>query len=141
MKYMFLVAVGILLTNAPCHAEGPSSLFRHAFFCPERGPSSVCIFGTIPQGKQVALTARDWKSSAVPKEEFPNTDFDNGFKTITRIEVAASPPKDAFMIAVLAAADTVNLLPLKEVQDQAVVGRISQYLEGANELKTASDLH
>jgi hypothetical protein len=85
--------------------------------------------------------ARGWKSSAVPKDAFPNTDFDNGFKTITRMEVAASPPKDAFMIAVLAAAETVNLLPLQEVQDQAVVGRISQYLEGATELKTASDLH
>jgi hypothetical protein len=51
------------------------------------------------------------------------------------------PPKEAFMIAVLAAADTVNLLPLKEVQDQAVVGRIGQYLEGAKDVKTASDLH
>lgn len=141
MKPLFLVAVGILLTTAPCHAEAPSSPFRHAFFCPERGPSSVCIFGTIPQDKPVALIAKDWKSSAVPKEEFPNTDFDNGFKTITRLQVAASPPKDAFMIAVLAAADAVNLLPLKEVQDQAVSGRISQYLAGAKDLKTASDLH
>jgi len=85
--------------------------------------------------------ASNWKNAAVPKDEFPNTDFDNGFKTITRMEVAASPPKDAFMIAVLAAADTVNLLPLKEVQDQAVEGRITRYLEGAKDLKTASDLH
>jgi hypothetical protein len=141
MRSLFLVAVGILLTNAPGRAETPSTPFRHAFLCPERGPSSICIFGTIPKGKQVALMARNWKSAAVPKDEFPNTDFDNGFKTITRMEVAASPPKDAFMIAVLAAADAVNLLPLKEVQDQAVVGRISQYLEGAKDLKTASDLH
>jgi hypothetical protein len=141
MRYLLLFSVGILLTTAPCHAEAPSSLFRHAFFCPERGPSSVCIFGTIPKDKQVALIAKGWKSSAVPKDEFPNTDFDNGFKTITRMEVAASPQKDAFMIAVLAAAETVNLLPLKEVKDQAVVARITQYLEGAKELKTASDLH
>ena len=141
MRSLFLVAVGILLTSAACHAEAPSSPFRHAFFCPERGPSAVCIFGTIPKGKQVALIARDWKSSAVPKEEFPNTDFDNGFKTITRLQVAVPPPKDAFMIAVLAAADTVSLLPLREVRDQAVVRRIGQYLEGAKDLKTASDLH
>jgi len=141
MRYLFLFAVGILLTNAPCCADAQGSLFRHAFSCPEHGPSSVCIFGTIPKGKPVAVMARNWKSAAVPKEEFPNTDFDNGFKTITRIEVGTSPPKDAFMIAVLAAADTVDLLPLKEVQDQAAVGRISQYLGGAKDLKTASDLH
>ena len=141
MRPLVLVAVGILLTTAPCHAEVPNTLFRHAFSCPERGPSSVCIFGTIPQGKPVALIARDWKSSAVPKDEFPNTDFDNGFKTIMRLQVAVPPPKDAFKIAVLAAAETVNLLPLKEVQDQAVVGRITQFLEGAKDLKTASDLH
>jgi hypothetical protein len=122
-------------------AEALGSPFRHAFSCPERGRSSVCIFGTIPQGKPVALIARGWKSSAMPKDEFPNTDFDNGFKTITRLEVAASPPKDAFMIAVLAAAETVKLLPLKEVQDQAVVARITEYLAAATELKTASDLH
>jgi hypothetical protein len=141
VKYLSLVAVGILLTNAPCHADAPGTLFRHAFSCPERGPSSVCIFGTIPKGKPVTLIAGDWKSTGVPKQEFPNTDFDNGFKTITRLAVAVPPPKDAFMIAVLAAAETVSLLPLKEVQDQAVAGRIGQYLEGAKDLKTASDLH
>jgi hypothetical protein len=139
MKYSYLVAV-VILSTMPCRADVPSSLFRDAFACSDRGPSSVCVFGTIPRGKPVTLLAKGWKSSAVPKEEFPNSDFNYGAKTITRLQVTTPPPKDADMIAVLAAAKSVNELPLEEVQDEALVGRIGQYIKTANELNLAADI-
>jgi hypothetical protein len=141
VKYFSLVAIAILLMTAPCSADAQGSVFRNAFACPDRGPLSVCIFGTIPSGKQVTVVARDWKSSARPKEKFPNTDFDNGAKTITRLEVIDPPPPKALLIAILVAADTVEVLPLKEVQDEAAVRRITLYLENAKDLKIWSDLH
>jgi hypothetical protein len=140
MKFLSLLIATILLTIAPCWADAQSSLFRHAFFCPDRGPSSVCIFGTIPSGRQVTLLAKEWRSPAAPKEVFPNTDFDNGFKTITRLQVAAPPPKDAFMIAVVAAADAANPIPLKEVQDDALVARIALHIKKAQELNLDPDI-
>jgi hypothetical protein len=140
MKYLALIAIAILVMIAPCLADAQSSLFRDAFACPDRGPLSVCIFGTIPSGKQITAVAKDWKSSAVPKEQFKDS-IENGAKTITRLEVTKPPPAKAYLIAILVAAETVTVLPLKEVQDEAVVRRITQYLENAKELKTESDLH
>jgi hypothetical protein len=140
MRYWTLVATAVLLSNAPCYGDAQSSLFRDAFACPDRGPLSVCIFGTIPSGKQVTVVAKDWKSPAVPKEQFKDA-IENGAKTITRLEVTKPPPAKAYLIAILVATETVEVLPLKEVQDEAVVRRITQYLENAKELKTESDLH
>jgi hypothetical protein len=140
MKYLSLVAVAILLTIAPGYADGQSSLFRIAFFCPDRGPSAVCVFGTIPKATQVTLLAKDWKSSGTPKEKFPNTVFENNFKTITRVKVAAPPPKHAFLIAVLAPAETVKALPLKEIRDEALVERIVAYIKSAKQLNLQPDM-
>jgi hypothetical protein len=106
-----LVLLAILLKIAPCCAESQSGLFRLAFSCPDRAPSSICVFGTIPRGKQVTLLAEGWKSSAAPKKEFPNTETDSGVKTNTYLQVAAPPPKGAYVIAVLATAEAVNELP------------------------------
>src|SRR3954469_9916870 len=134
MKCLPVVAIAILLVISPCHAAGKSGLFREAFVCPERGPSSVCLWGTIPKGKQVTLLAMNWKSSAEPQGEFPNTEFENSYTTITHLRVAAPPPKDAFIVAVLAAAARVSELPLEEAQDQALVARIELHIKKAQEL-------
>jgi hypothetical protein len=143
MKYLSLATFAISLTTAPCFADIESSLFRDAYACPDRGPSSVCIYGTIPRGKQVTVLGRGWKSSAVQKEKFSNEkeDFQNGVKTSTRLEVAMPPPKEeALMIAVLAPARTIKELPLEEVHDDALVGRIGQYIKKANELNLEPDI-
>jgi hypothetical protein len=142
MKYLSLVAVAILLTIGPCYADAQSSVFRDAFACPDRGQSSVCVYGTIPKGTQVTVLAKGWKSSALQKEKFSNEsdDFKNGVKTSTRLQVATPPPEDASMIAVLADAQTVNELPLEEVQDEALVGRIGQYIKNTKELNLDRDI-
>jgi hypothetical protein len=142
MKYLSLAALAILLTIAPCHAFSQSSPFRVTYACSERGPSSVCVYGTIPKGKQVTVLARGWKSSALKKEEFSNkgNDFQNGIETSTRLQVATPPPKDAIMIAVLADAQALAELPFQEVQDEAVVGRIGEYIKNAKGLNLAPDI-
>lgn len=88
------------------------------------------------------MLARGWKSSALKKEEFSNKgdDFQNGVETSTRLQVATPPPKDAIMIAVLAGAQTVNELALEEIRDEALVGRIAQYIKTTNELNLNPDI-
>jgi hypothetical protein len=142
MKYLSLAAVAILLTIAPCRAFSQSSLFRAAYACSERGPSSVCVYGTIPKGKQITVLAKGWKSSALKKEEFSNKgdDFQNGVETSTRLQVTTPPPKDTAMIAVLAGAQTVNELPLEEIKDEAIAGRIAQHIKTTNELNLNPDI-
>jgi hypothetical protein len=142
MKFFAPFAVTLLLGIAPCSADIKSSLFRDTYACAERGPSSVCIYGTIPRGKQVTLLAKGWKSSAQPKEQFSNDSegFQNGVKTSTRLQVTKPPPKDVSMIAVLAPAEAVNELPLDEVQDEALIGRISQYIKKADGLNLYPDI-
>ena len=90
----------------------------------------------------MTVLAKGWRSSAQPKENFSNEkeEFQNGVKTSTRLEVATPPPKDAAMIAVLAAAPTVNELPLEEIQDQALVERIAQHIKHANKLNLDPDI-
>ena len=141
MKYLSFAAVAILLAIAPCRAFSQSSLFRAAYACPERGPASVCVYGKIPNGKQVTVLAKGWKSSALKKEEFSNKgdDFQNGVETSTRLQVTA-PPKDAIMLAVLADAQTVTELPLEEVQDEAIVGRVGEYIKNAKGLNLPPDI-
>jgi hypothetical protein len=142
MKYFLLVAVAFLSTIAPCWSGTPGGLFRDAYGCPERGLSSVCIYGTIPKGSRVTVLAKGWKSSAQPKETFSNEkeDFQNGVKTSTRLQVETPPPKDAAMIAVLAATPTVNELQLEEVQDPAIAERIAHYIKHANDLNLDPDI-
>lgn len=139
MKLLFLITIATFLTIAPCFANDESSLFRSAFACPDQGVLPICIFGTIHAEQKVTIVAKDWKSSAVPIREFPNTEFDNGFKTITHLQVTTPPPKGALAVAVLAAAETVTLLPLKEVQDQATVDRIVRHIKSAKGLNLDPD--
>jgi hypothetical protein len=135
MRNLSLVALALLPTIAPCSAQGQSGLFRSAYACADRGRSSVCVFGKIPAGKQVTLIARGWKSSALPKETFSNADeFQNDVKISTRLQVDRPPPENVFMIAVLADAKEVKEIPLKEVQDEAVVERIGRYIKGTDSL-------
>ena len=142
MKDLSLIALVIGLTIAPGRADGPGSLFRDAYACPDRGASSVCVYGKIPAGKQVTLLAKGWKSSAAPKETFSNEndEFQNGVKTSTRLQTAKPPPKDAIMIVVLADAKEIKELPLQEVQDEAAVERISRYIKSAKSLNLNPDI-
>ena len=140
MKYLFVIPAAILLVIAPCWADAKSTLFREAFACSERGPSSICIYGAIPKGKEVTVLAKGWKSPAVPKGEYPNKEMDNGVKRITQLRVATPPPGDAFMIAVLAAADSVTEVPFEAVQDEALVGKIGQYIKRTNALNLDPDI-
>lgn len=136
MRNLSLVALAMLPTIAPCSAQGPGGLFRDAYACSDRGPSSVCVYGKIPAGKHVTLIAKGWKSSALPKETFSNAneEFQNGVKISTRLQVATPPPENAFMIAVLADVKEVDEIPLKEVQDEAVAERIGRYIKGTDSL-------
>jgi hypothetical protein len=140
MKSLLTIPTAILLMIAPCWADAKNSPFREAFACPERGPSSICVYGTIPKGRQVTVIAKGWKTPAVSNGQFPNQETDNGIKTITRLQVATPPPDRAFMIAVLAAADTVTEVPFKEVQDEALVERIGKYLKSTNALNLDPDI-
>jgi hypothetical protein len=76
------------------------------------------------------------------KEEFSNkgNDFQNGVETSTRLQVAKPPPKDAAMMAVFADAQAVTELPLEEIHDEAVVGRIGEYIKNAKGLNLAPDI-
>src|SRR5215470_11972294 len=125
MRNLSLVRLAMLSTIAPCSAQGQSDIFRDAYTCSDRGASSVCVYGKIPAGKAVTVIAKGWKSSALPKETFSNANegFQNGVEVSTRLQVGKRPPKDAFMIAILADAKEINQVPLKEVQDDAVVER------------------
>lgn len=126
----------MLPTLAPCSAQGQNGLFRSVYACQERGPSSVCVYGAIPAGRHVTLTAKGWKSPALPKETFSNAheEFQTGVKTSTRLQVGTPPPKNAVMIAILADAKEINEIPLEEVRDEAVVERIGRYIKGAASL-------
>jgi hypothetical protein len=121
---------------APCHADVQNSLFRLAFACPDREPSSVCVYGAIAGGKPVTVLTKNWKSPAVPKGHFSNDDK----KMITRLQVATPPPKEASMIAVLAAPETLSLLPLEEMKDDALVGRIDRHVKNTKELNLDVDI-
>ena len=90
----------------------------------------------------MTVLAKGWKSSALKKEEFANKgdDFQNGIETSTRLQVAKPPPKDTILIAVLADAQTINELPLEEVRDEAVAGRIAQYIKTTNGLNLDPDI-
>lgn len=142
IKHLPLVVLAVLSATTVCSADQQGGLFRDAYPCPGRGPSSVCVYGTIPKGTQVTLIAKGWKSAAEPKERFSNKnqEFQNGIATSTRLQVATRPPKDAFMIAVLAPADAVNEIRLEEFQDQALVQRIGGHIKKARELKLAPDI-
>jgi hypothetical protein len=143
IRYLSLLVLAIGMTVAPCRAEGPGSPFRDAYACSHRGgPSSVCVYGKIPAGKQVTLLAKGWKSAAVPKETFSNAneEFQNREKTSTRLQSAAPPPKDAIMIAILTDAKEINELPLREVQDEAVVKKISRYIRSTDALNLDPDI-
>ncbi len=142
MKYLSLAAFAVLLTTATCRAEGQSSLFRGFYPCSDRGPSSVCVYGTIPRGKQVTVLAKGWKSSAAQKENFSieSNDFQTSIKTSTRLQLAKPAPKDTSMIAILAAPETVNELALKDFQDQALVERIGRYIKNTNALNLDPDI-
>ncbi|CCE07354.1 exported hypothetical protein [Bradyrhizobium sp. STM 3843] len=140
VRVLGLVAVTVLLAAGPGSAETQNKLFRHAYSCPERGKSSVCLFGTLPKATQVTVLAKNWKSSGMPKEAFKNTESDNGYETITRIQLAQEPPKDAFLIVVLVAPGTVSGIPLREVEDEALVGRIGAYVKTAKHLNLDPDI-
>jgi hypothetical protein len=142
VKYASLIIFAILSATSVCSAEQQSSLFRDGYACPERGPSSVCVYGTIPKGAQVTVIAKGWKSAAQVKERFSNKneEFQNGIATSTRLQVATQPPKGVSMIAVLAPADAVNEIRLEEVQDPDVVEKISRYIKSANGLNLAPDI-
>ena len=90
----------------------------------------------------MTLLAKGWKSSAVPKQRFSNKgdEFNTGIKTMTRLQLAKPAPKDVAMIAVLADAASIHELPLKEVQDEALVGKIAQYIRTKNELNLEPDI-
>jgi hypothetical protein len=106
-------------------------------------PSSARIEDQVRfASTQVTVLAKGWKNSAVPKEAWPtdNNDFQNGAKTITRLEVTTAPPKDTAMIAILADAKAGNELPLEEVQDEALVAKIGQYIKATNGLNLAPDI-
>src|SRR5690242_6501761 len=120
MKFLSFALLTILSTTAICSAAEQGNLFRDAYACPDKSPSSVCVYGTIPKGKQVTVIAKGWKSAGLPKGSFSNKneEFQNGVDTSTRLQVATLPPKDAFMIAVLAPADAVNEIPFEEIQDR-----------------------
>ncbi|WP_050422271.1 hypothetical protein [Bradyrhizobium tropiciagri] len=90
----------------------------------------------------MTVIAKGWKSAGLPKGSFSNKneEFQNGVGTSTRLQVATLPPKDASMIAVLAAPDAVHEIPLQEVRDEALTGRIGQYIKSTNALNLDPDI-
>jgi hypothetical protein len=142
MKHLPLVVFAILSATNVCYADQQAGLFRDAYLCPSRGPSSVCVFGTIPKGTPVTVIAKGWKSAAQPKERFSNKneEFQNGVATSTRLQVATLPPKDAPIIAVLAPASSVSEIKPEEVQDRDISDRIAAHIKRAQELNLGPDL-
>jgi hypothetical protein len=142
MKCPSLVVLAVLSATSVCSAEEQSSVFRDAYACPDRGRSSICVYGTIPKGQQVTVIAKGWKSPAQIKERFvnKNEEFRNGVDTSTRLQVATMPPKDASIIAVLAPANALNEIKPEDVQDREIVERIGGYIERAKELNLEPDI-
>jgi hypothetical protein len=142
MKYPSLVVLAVLSATSVCSADQQSGPFRDAYPCPDRGPSSICVYGTIPKGAQVTVIAKGWKSAAQPKERFSNKneEFQNGIATSTRLQVATQPPKDVSMIAVLAPAAAINEIGLQEIQDPNLVDKIGGYVKSTKELNLQPDI-
>ena len=142
MKRPSLVVLAVLSATTVCAAEQQSGLFRDAYVCPDRGRSSICVYGTIPKGQQVTVIAKGWKSAAQVKERFSNKneEFRNGVDTSTRLQVATQPPKDASIIAVLAPASAVNEIKPEDVQDSQIVERIGAHIKRAKELNLEPDI-
>jgi hypothetical protein len=142
MKYLLLVTLAVLSSTSACSAAQQGALFRDAYACPDRGRSSICVYGTIPKGAQVTVIAKGWKSAAEVKERFSNKneEFRNGIDTSTRLKVATMPPKNAPIIAVLAAANAVNEIKPENVQDRQIVERIGGHIKKARELNLEPDI-
>lgn len=134
-----LVAATQLLALS-AFGEEQHSPFRHAFACPDRGPASICVFGKVPQGKPVTIITKDSKTSATPREEFPDDgELGSGLDTITRLQVNKLPPKGADMIAIVAPADSVRIFPQIEVHDVGVLQRVSRYLRRIKDMDQDPD--
>ncbi|SRR6266403_3675542 len=141
MRQMLWVVATIALTTASCYAQEQRDLFRDVFPCPDRGPPSLCVFGTVSREKPITLLGKNWKSSAVPKDELPNVDSENTATTITRLEVAKAPPMQAPIVGVLVESAAIKPVPLIEIQDEKLLEKISPFLEGPVELALDPDLH
>ncbi|MBV9459495.1 MAG: hypothetical protein JO141_18525 [Bradyrhizobium sp.] len=135
MRYLAIAAA--IFLGGPAFAE-QSELFHDAHACPERGVKSACIFGKIPGGTKLTLITRGWKASAEARETFPNNDFDNGHKTITRLESSGKPPTGTIMIAVAAPTDSIEVIATLEIHDENISRRAAEFvsrmkgLEGKN---------
>jgi hypothetical protein len=124
----------ILCVASAASAQQSDSIFRNAFKCPDKGPTSICVFGTIPKGRKVTIIVKDRTISATPAEEFPNTEFDNGFSTITRLEATKPLARELPVIAVLAPAESVKLVPQIEYRDDKVVRATENYWRKVREV-------
>ena len=142
MRQMLWVVATIALTTASCYAQEQSDLFRDVFPCPDRGPTSLCVFGKVSQEKPITLLGKNWKSPASPKEEFRYVDSEKNATTMTRLEATTKgPPTQAPIVAVLVESATIKTVPLTEVQDPKLLEKISPFLAGPIELALDPDLH
>jgi hypothetical protein len=142
MRHLFTVVVAVALTTTSCYAQEQSGLFRDVFPCPDRGPSSLCVFGTVSREKPITLLGKNWKSSASPKEEFRYIDSEKNATTMTRLEVTTKdPPTQAPIVAVLVESATIKTAPLTEIKDEKLLEKISPFLAGPVELALDPDLH
>ncbi|MGJ4946953.1 hypothetical protein [Bradyrhizobium sp. HKCCYLS20291] len=139
VTHLCLVAAALLTLAGSCSAAAQNTLFGKVFNCPGKGKSSVCVWGTVAKATTVTLLAKGWKSSGTPQRVFPNTEFENNYKTFTQIELPAASPKDAFMIAVFAPSELVSDIPLQDTKDDAVIRRIGAYVKKAK-LNLAPDI-
>ena len=123
-----LVAALLSIATAAL-AEEQLPIFRYAVSCSELGKEGICAFGKFPQGRAVTVITKDWKSSAMPQEEFPNTDFDNGIETITRLRAARPVPPGTGMIVAVAPAESVQLVRQMEIHDERITERVRKYVQ------------
>lgn|SRR5882724_7792753 len=141
MRHLFWVVATIALTTASCYAQEQRDLFRDVFPCPDRGPPSLCVFGTVSRGKPITLLGKNWKSSAVPKDEFPNVNSNYSATTVTHLEAAKAPPMQTPIVAVLVESAAIKTVPFTEVRDEKLLERISPFLAGPVELGLNPNLH
>jgi hypothetical protein len=110
-------------------AEPPPPMFRAAFVCPDKGsPTSICIYGTLLQDKKVTLVTSDRVIAGTFREEFRDSTISLDTDTFTRVEGGQHLSRDTLVVALLAPAEAVKVVPQVDYPDRATINRIDKYV-------------
>jgi hypothetical protein len=125
----FFLILTLVCFGGPAFGQPRTPKFFVAYACPEKGPRSICILGTVQPGNVLALVTGNEILPLDAKDTFPNTEgapTDHKIETITRAE--APKAIDHGGLAVMAPAQSIKIVYPAAVEDKAFVGRVDGYL-------------